>query len=1437
MQNKKLLSALLAFVLVCTCAVGMLIFDASAERQAVTYTVGTAGDYASVEDALAAAAAADWSAQQYLKIVVTGDHTATVDAKGILFGQKTIFDENGDRLPITITGTSADSLSLGTNFGTVPTFDYKYYSNSSSASGYVYDPDAADFVSVSSGATHKATSKTTAETKFVACANSYTFENLDFCLADAAEVFYFYAGSGEVVFKNVKLTENTGANVFFAADSPTADVWAGWTAPAQGEKVKTSLTLDETDYANGSTYIFAVGASAGYNGAVIKPEDVEVELNIKNSTVDKVWGRCDASLSPVSKVVMNLENSTVGTLYGLGTLEKNMSSYGAFDFECYLDGTTISGSYIFEYGAAYVGDFKLDIQDSAFTTTSTRYLAKIDSTVGHYGDTEVTIGGDTVFNGTVRFPNTANGTGFQNRTTVTGATFKKNVEGTALYNNVPSVITMQPGQGETITIEGSYLGSYETTTGSGTYQKLTTNLNGVTIKGNYYGSGGSSSTNPADYKTTDIENVLTDCVIEGNYYGCGVNATTDNVTSTLTGTEVKGDYYGCLNKNVKMTAAEIDKIVNNLNVGTIIRGMFYGVGVRRITTTETYVNGAEFFGETFYGTSYYNSSYTNYLSSAKLEFNSGVVHGDTACVPSRLTNYTQSIEENGVHCDILVKINGGEFKGTFDGMSNGTTQYGSAYIIVKGGEFCTSEKSEDASDAFYGARPLSVKDVRVDICGGTFYKTFYGFYNYSVTDSLEINIYGGDFGTWNGKTNFVDENGDPTTLTAKTYSFNGVYMNSDKDREMNPVVTLNDGADSTQKIKFVTSSVRLAYINDKVDSSTAADVNVTNNLIDVDMTVEKLYCAQHDDAKTVTNNFYPGFKSSGKTYASFRENTKPNVQKVTNNFYGGTFDTFYAGVVKNGTEGVIINNAVGTASNPIKINCKNFYGGGYKETKGTVTNNFTYAQLGDPSNPCSYFGGSVKIKNGTGDITNNFTNSILYGSYCGGSEDGAVGSTTADGAIVNNWNNSQQIQTGDVGDWHGAQAKATSVTSTIEGDKTLIAGNIYASFENESQNTLTVEGGTFLGEVLGAKNASYSNPRIIITGDIKIGSNTQILAADIQKNDFKVTQTQDWLNNHDYVTIQLSIKDTFTWSNETATVNGGAYLFENGDGTLTLKGFAVDRGTVLASLELQERIVVKLWFPKTAVDNFINVLNRPFEYQAKLDGNDWVQGTIASIRPADITYNMNGTDCDYYLVTFSGLGADKFVKQIDFSGDGFSFSNSIQNLTKLGISTYAGTSYENVFKSLYDYGAAAAGMLTKYDHLPISLDVPAPEVSVQTNSVASFTKYDTLMADAIGVRLIATRGANYSADAMTVKLDGVALTRDVNYRVVESGENVYVDVYFKAQAMSKDFVLTVEAGGVTAITFASSVERTVAQQYRLAPTNLTAGALLSYVQQVKNFKL
>ena len=291
MRGKKLWSILALSLVLALCIVGILFTGTMAAEGQIEYKVD-GKKYDSIKAALTAAEKSEWEEGTSLLISVdpsflasesiSHDANGAAYAGGIAFGQKTIFRADGTRLPITIKG--ADDRSLFT-------------------------------LNIGSG------------TK-VACANSFTFQNLTFPFGDATTATQFYAGSGMVRLENV--ATGSGVNASIAADTFTARVFDGWgareiSANADRGKIKTSLILgNKVKYVH-STYATrtcAVLDSDGWDsfaGVSLTPADTRVEFVVDGAEIGYFRGRLGTN--PVAESIQRMEAGSTSYLISSGAYD------------------------------------------------------------------------------------------------------------------------------------------------------------------------------------------------------------------------------------------------------------------------------------------------------------------------------------------------------------------------------------------------------------------------------------------------------------------------------------------------------------------------------------------------------------------------------------------------------------------------------------------------------------------------------------------------------------------------------------------------------------------------------------------------------------------------------------------------------------------------------------------------------------------------------------------------------------------------------------------------------------------------------------------------------------------------------------------------------------------------------------------------------------
>ena len=184
MKSKKILLSVLSVAVLCAALLGILFTGAAAEENVVLYAVGDlevqgALQADSIQDALAELEknSRKWDANTTAEIRIQGNDHSGGAQDGVIFGQATIWREDGTKLPITIRGID----------------------EAAERDAYIYLDSAGGWY---------------------ACANDYTFINLT--LPVAAQETYFYAGSGDVTFIDCDFNVTGDPTVRTVADRTAA---------------------------------------------------------------------------------------------------------------------------------------------------------------------------------------------------------------------------------------------------------------------------------------------------------------------------------------------------------------------------------------------------------------------------------------------------------------------------------------------------------------------------------------------------------------------------------------------------------------------------------------------------------------------------------------------------------------------------------------------------------------------------------------------------------------------------------------------------------------------------------------------------------------------------------------------------------------------------------------------------------------------------------------------------------------------------------------------------------------------------------------------------------------------------------------------------------------------------------------------------------------
>lgn len=932
----------------------------------------------------------------------------------------------------------------------------------------------------------------------------------------------------------------------------------------------------------------------------------------------------------------------------------------------------------------------------------------------------------------------------------------------------------------------------------GTYKGAVTVLSGVSFKGNVdvtvngsaftagFTVGGSGVSNVQG----NVTNKITDCTIPGKFYG--TNGAATNVTNELTGCTLADEYYGA-----KGSAA---KVINNL-IGCTVKAKCYGTGAEAKEVYNT-IDGTTF-TSTFYGIGANAEKVENRIVSGTLKTFAGISANAqyvTNTIEGGSVNKFYAVTGNKVPVKCVTNnLNGGtvnefygnsaqvtEVKNTLDGAVITKSFYGTNAKVEKvENQYLSGTVKVDV----YGTNN-EAKEVYNTLDGAVFAKAFYGTGEKAVAEKV-VNHYlsGTVTGKANGTLGAADtvENFYEGDATFGDYIY-GTRGDAKLVRNHYRSIGKHDWIygdwGSTELVQNYFYNGFVATAGKRILGSRTAGKALADG-----------------EKREIENHFYDCDFSKATFYGTDGGSVAfPTISKITNSVMGGSFMKFLAGAGR-GDANEIVNVITGNAHIAL------FYGAGMTKFDDGIDDSYLEAVIdtavGTETEPFTgridtfYGGNETCVAEDTRLIITNTVNSGTIGQFVGGSAAGIDGSVTN----VIRGGNFEGIVHGGAND------------STVGG-----TGSVAGAVE------LTISGGIFSGKVTSAGDA------VKVSGTVGVTSKGQIIGT--EGNNVTLVQYDQWLTDHKYLILPKSDLEQVVIKNNDASVNGQGYAdLKVG----AIVGFSVPKGGVMASLLLKEKMVVKIWFPKADIDTYLEVIGNAFDYEVTLDYDgtpvSLAKGSINAPHKADITHDGIG----YYLVTLSGIGAGSFDNTFTVTSSAMTFSNTVLKLVSDGIKFYAGKDVEPLFQSIYDYGAAACGLDTCYDRLPYSTDLPASIVNKANNAVANFSDVTALMGDAIGLRFMGTAGASFDPAAVVVKLDGAVLNSGTDYRIVNEAGSVYIDVFFNAAFMSTDMTVTIEAGGVTAFNYQSSVERTVADIVRVAPRNEKAVTLLVYIQQAKAY--
>lgn len=716
MKSTKLWSVLLAAVLLCACALGVLFTSAGAAQQTVTLYVDAAGNdstgngsksapYATVEAALADLAGRTWNGDDSALIMLNGSIATKSSSESVLFGQKTIFTKENTKLPITIKGDSKTS----------------------------------DILTVSS--------------KKVACANDYTFDTLTLPVEQNANAVF--AGSGNIALNNVAFTTGTlkAKTPLFFGDTFTADVFEGWTSEriakikSQNERsnIATSVSFgtgSDVWHDAGACPGSSIGQTASWANAsstTIMPTDTEVSVILDGASIPKL-AACyynGAHKVALLRVIINSGVTDViaadGNMSGTTTTIKSdvsLEMYGgsyksgrtAVIRACYNDVFEGDVTILMEGGEMeYLqigysdpiikGDAILKVGGTAkVKNTATGAWNKVEGKIENYvyGNCEIKNFRGLMYNQSVTTDKVVNNVSGGKITLFTGTSYQNCTVGTIINNISGGTIDQFYGGcissgSKCTTLENNISGSAKITLFYGAYKgqftTVTNNMKGGTITGTeepvtsdktatklFYGTNQATvGTLNNNFSGTNFKNVL--CA----YYGTVTNVnntvsasslakfygtyytTATNVKNTISGGSISGEYNGTYNSSV----SKVETIVS----GGTMSGNFYSQWAQKKTvgSVENTITGG-----TFSGTNTILGGYGGSIGSV-----TNTISGDATFSGSYLYFGAGSSYWPSVVGSVTNTVRGGTFTAGVRGGGAASTVTGDIINNIESGSFYT----------------------------------------------------------------------------------------------------------------------------------------------------------------------------------------------------------------------------------------------------------------------------------------------------------------------------------------------------------------------------------------------------------------------------------------------------------------------------------------------------------------------------------------------------------------------------------------------------------------------------------------------------------------------------------------------------------------------------------------------------------------------------
>ncbi len=1440
MKHTRFLLYLAVMILLVSCTVGIFAVGAKAEEATVYYTVGDVQmegaehfeDFVPAFDA-AEAKNHQWAANDVLEIRFKGDFSGG-QQNGLLFGQTTIWREDGTKLPIIIRGVDTKK----------PRDAYIYLD----AVGGWY-----------------------------ACANDYTFINMTLPVGN--QLTEFYAGSGNVRFENVNFKEDD--TIISNAEEqkmlhdviravahevstrnntdlvPAGDAWMDLIQ--NNSDIGNSLWRTEKknrpqgDYLHdgdigGGQYLnacvwYEVLTKKSCVGNTWRPTEEICGYTLEESMVEELQKAAHKAVS------QHYGNDYYSDSYSVDTIKDNevnilvIGSSTGYYFVDEISQMLNAQGFTARVGMAYYSGVKISTQWSWAVNQTGNYAFRL------YEKNSVTAN-----------VNTATGAMF------TGVGFDKFIE---LYDwdaiGIYETSTSYPANFYAESYENSYNACLRTCTSADNLYAFYKQTNPdsrylwyqATIKpvgypgsdtslsassGRFYGDNCTQAAFSGWPELKDGEKVQTSLT-----FGEGVSYTGSAVTHYVAAVGYMTDYEG---------AALTDATAAQVTYQAAAEGYTDVADIRPVDVEASIVLDG--------GTLYNVSAHLGHApSTAKVKMYSGTVsssidgdnrssstvdyyYGDTeiSVLGGEVGSCIYGTYSSHMKGDLVIEIGGdavinssvrGSFKtGKIDGDMRMTV---SGNALIRG--------NNDNKHAFYGGGDATGRIINT-ISGGRLIGTYFGIRyggsgktveNNFTGGTLEGDFYGGHYETTS--LGMIINRFEGGVITGNTYA--GSYNENGK-------IT---GAKTVVGGKEVTASI-VNYISGSTFGSVTTVDGTTTRTGDfygsgIKGTAGDIYHIITD--ATFNNNFYGGNNGTlGKIYTTVQSAT------VGAGFHGGAYAGSCTGVDLEIFDIDVTGSLCGGGQSNSRITGKITS----VIHDANVATYVMFAGLGNvvaPENFLEEYVVESTIYNGTykgvwgggGNPSNSLTGNIKTTIYDG----------TFDLYKATDSKRLSAFNAATRGAKHlSGKAEAFIYGGTFSGEVT--AGSYpNSSASNHSHNDpnatakITINGGTFNRPILanskwgacklGTVVLNPSKGDIVINSKMTIRTDTVgaqeyeiigdkhkiVLGADAKieatsaSGDIKIQQKDSW-KKQSYVILPAGNTANVTVSNADAA-KGTFSVDKIGTSVVTVKG-----GVQLsaATMILTDRIAVRALFDKASIDE-----SEDFTFSFVMNSQ-----TLASGSKGDL--ELWGDE--YYSIVLDKIGASDFLKTVSFTGSGDVWGTefSVKSLAANAEDAWKGNDvYVQLAKAIQNFATVAAYPTASLPHPELKVDSSKYEdfeaiVECENGTNFKVSGKGLVMSNAVGIRIYGSSDTLVTANDFIITVNGSDVTEKA---IVSAGqnENEYaIDLYVHVKSMDTplNIVITEKSTNKVCLNLTDRVDAIAASYPETHDNYMTAQQLLVYIQ-------